>query len=154
MPNPTIVEAGNSRAHPVCDALQQRVHQLSFLIFPVFCLVKAGELHPARNPRIGAGIDKECGDRQRTLIGDVAKRRVANALFLVRVHIGTCAQEHSHDVEVPVPGGIVQRRPGEQIERIRRWPSASSCRTRVMSPSCAAKCKSDSSNSSSNPSGS
>jgi hypothetical protein len=49
MPNPTIVEAGNSRAHPVCDALQQRVHQLSFLIFPVFCLVKAGELHPARN---------------------------------------------------------------------------------------------------------
>jgi hypothetical protein len=74
MPNPTIAEAVNSRAHPVCDALQQRVHQLSFLIFPVFCLIKGGELHPARNPWIGAGIDQECGDRQRTLVGDVAKQ--------------------------------------------------------------------------------
>ena len=50
-------------AEAVCDALQQRVHALSLLIFPFFSLMKGGELHPARNPWIGAGIDKECGDR-------------------------------------------------------------------------------------------
>jgi hypothetical protein len=80
----------NSRlgvAEPVCDALQQRVHAPPLVIFSFISLMKGGELHPARNPRIGAGIDKESGDSQRTLAGDVAKSGVADPCLLVRVHI-------------------------------------------------------------------
>jgi hypothetical protein len=52
--------------------------------------MKGGELHPARNPWVGAGIDKAFRDSERTLAGDVAKRCVANPCRIVRVHVGAC----------------------------------------------------------------
>ena len=82
-------------AEAICNALQQRVHALSLPIFSFFSLMKGSELHPARNPWIGAGIDKECGDSQRTLTGDGAKGCVADACLLVRVHVGASFQKHS-----------------------------------------------------------
>ncbi len=71
----------------VRDALQQGVHALSLFIFSSLGLMKRRELHPARNPWIRAGINEDCGDRQRTLFGHVAKRCVADACLLVRVHV-------------------------------------------------------------------
>jgi hypothetical protein len=115
------MEPGRLRIpEPVCDALQQPVHALSLLVFSFFSHMKGGELHPARNPWIGAGIDKKCGDSQRALVGDLAKRCVADACLLVRVHIGAGFQKHPHDVDVSALGGIVQRRLRDLVERIRR----------------------------------
>ena len=52
---PGVAEAGG-------HTLQERVHALSFLVFSTFSLTNSGELHPARNPWIGAAIDEECGE--------------------------------------------------------------------------------------------
>jgi hypothetical protein len=59
----------------------------------LFSHMKGGELHPARNPWVGAGVDQKCGDSQRALVGDLAKRCVADACLLVRVDVGAGFQK-------------------------------------------------------------
>ena len=82
--------------------------------------MKRRELHPARNAWVGTRVDKKCGNSQRTLVGDIAKRCVADAWLVVRIYIGASVQKHSDDVDVAALGRIVQRCLGELVERIRR----------------------------------
>ena len=82
--------------------------------------MKRRELHPARNAWVGTSVDKKCGNSQRTLVGDIAKRCVADAWLVVRIYIGASVQKHSDDVDVAALGRIVQRCLGELVERIRQ----------------------------------
>jgi hypothetical protein len=62
--------------------------------------VKGGELHPARNPRISACLEEELSHSERALVGNVAKRHIADARFIDRVDIGAGVQEYLHDLDV------------------------------------------------------